>query len=337
MKNIRYFGLLLAALLIGLSDAIAQNSILTGQVTELLGGSKEPVMGANVVVVNKQDRYIVGVITDMDGNYSIAVPTNEKNLTIRFSYIGMKTKNVPFQGQKTLNILLESDTEQLQEVEISAKKIERDAMGVSFLEQTSATQKVMMSDLVETAPVTSVEEALQGQLAGVDIVLGGDPGARSAIRIRGVNSLNSSSEPLIVVDGVPYPTEIEDNFEFATANEEDFGALLNIAPSDIESIEVLKDASATAIYGTKGANGVLLINTKKGATGKTRFTFSSKFTAKFEPASIPLLNGKQYVAMMQDAIWNAANSKGFQSAAAELDLLYNTNEIGYNPSWTYFD
>ena len=223
MKNIRYFGLLLAALLIGLSDAIAQNSILTGQVTELLGGSKEPVMGANVVVVNKQDRYIVGVITDMDGNYSIAVPTNEKNLTIRFSYIGMKTKNVPFQGQKTLNILLESDTEQLQEVEISAKKIERDAMGVSFLEQTSATQKVMMSDLVETAPVTSVEEALQGQLAGVDIVLGGDPGARSAIRIRGVNSLNSSSEPLIVVDGVPYPTEIEDNFEFATANEEDFG------------------------------------------------------------------------------------------------------------------
>ena len=86
--------------------------------------------------------------------------------------------------------------------------------------------------------------------------MGGDPGARSAIRIRGVNSLNASSEPLIVLDGVPYPTEISDDFEFATANEEDFGALLNISPSDIESIEVLKDASATAIWGTQGANGV---------------------------------------------------------------------------------
>lgn len=336
MKSIRYIGLLLAALLIGFSDAFAQNTILTGQVTELLGGVKEPVMGANVVVVNKQNRYIGGVITDFDGNYSIAVP-NEKNLTIRFSYIGMKTVNVPFKGQRTLNVLLEGDTEQLQEVEISAKRIERDAMGVSFLEQTSATQKVMMEDLVETTPVTSVEEALQGQLAGVDITLGGDPGARSAIRIRGVNSLNASSEPLIVVDGVPYPTEIADDFEFATANAEDFGALLNISPADIESIEVLKDASATAIWGTKGANGVLLINTKKGTVGKTRFNFVSKTSAKFEPASVPLLSGKQYVAMMQDAIWNAANSKGLSNAANELELLYNTYEIGYAPDWTYFD
>lgn len=337
MKRLRYFGLLVALLLIGFSEAMAQNAILTGQVTEMYNGSREPIMGANVVVVNKGGRYLGGSITDMDGNYNLPVPTKEKNLIIRFSYVGLKTKDIPFNGQRTLNVTLESDSEQLDVVEIVTKKIERDGMGVSFLEQTSATQKVSMEDIVETTPVTSVEEALQGQLAGVDITLGGDPGARSAIRIRGVNSLNSSSEPLIVVDGVPYATEISDDFEFATANEEDFGALLNISPADIESIEVLKDASATAIWGTKGANGVLLINTKKGTVGKTRFQFVSKTSAKFEPASIPLLNGKQYVAMMQDAIWNAANSKGLGSAAAELDLLYNTYEIGYDPKWTYFD
>ena len=337
MKRLRYFGLLVALLLIGFSEAMAQNAILTGQVTEMYNGSREPIMGANVVVVNKGGRYLGGSITDMDGNYNLPVPTKEKNLIIRFSYVGLKTKDIPFNGQRTLNVTLESDSEQLDVVEIVTKKIERDGMGVSFLEQTSATQKVSMEDIVETTPVTSVEEALQGQLAGVDITLGGDPGARSAIRIRGVNSLNSSSEPLIVVDGVPYATEISDDFEFATANEEDFGALLNISPADIESIEVLKDASATAIWGTKGANGVLLINTKKGTVGKTRFQFVSKTSAKFEPASIPLLNGKQYVAMMQDAIWNAANSKGLGSAAADLDLLYNTYEIGYDPKWTYFD
>ena len=168
-------------------------------------------------------------------------------------------------------------------------------------------------------------------------MVGGDPGARSAIRIRGVNSLNASSEPLIVVNGIPYSTEIDDDFNFATANEEDFGALLNIAPSDIESIEVLKDASATAIYGTKGANGVLLITTKRGAKGKTNFGFNSKLIAKFEPNPIPLLDGHQYVALMQDAIWNAANAKGLQSATNELNLLFNTYDINYVRDWQYFD
>ena len=124
----------------------------------------------------------------------------------------------------------------------------------------------------------------------MDIISGGgDPGARSSIHIRGTNSLNSSSEPLIVIDGVPYTTNIDEDFDFSTANNEDLGALLNIAPTDIESIEVLKDASATAIWGTKGANGVLMITTKKGSMGKTNFSFSSKFTAKFEPKSRPSL------------------------------------------------
>lgn len=120
-----------------------------------------------------------------------------------------------------------------------------------------------MDDLVAAAPIVSVEEALQGQLGGVDIVLGGDPGTRSSIRIRGTGTLNASADPLIVIDGVPYPTDISDDFDFSTANEEDLGALLNISPNDIATVEVLKDASATAIWGTQGANGVLVITTKK--------------------------------------------------------------------------
>ena len=99
----------------------------------------------------------------------------------------------------------------------------------------------------------------------------------------------------------------------------------------------MKDASATAIYGTKGANGVLLINTKRGSMGKTRFSFSSKFTSKHEPKSIPLLDGPQYVSLMQDAIWNAANAKGVGNAINEMDMLFNNAELNYDPNFRYFD
>lgn len=335
MKGFKYIIFALVLLLSG--EVLAQANVLSGKVTEMLGNKQEPIYSANVVVVNKQDRYMNGVITDMEGNYNLSVPTGESDLRIRISYIGMKTKTIPYTGQKQLNVLLEADARILADVVVTGKRIERDVMGVSRREQTSATQKINMDEIISTVPVSSVEDALQGQLGGVDVVLGGDPGARSSIRIRGTNSLSASSEPLIVIDGIPYSTQISKDFSFATANEEDFGALLNIAPSDIASIEVLKDASATAIYGTKGSNGVLLITTKKGAKGRTNFTFSSKFTAKFEPESIPLLNGNQYVSMIQDAIWNTANSKGLDNATSEIDLLFNTYEINFDPNFKYFD
>ena len=315
---------------------MAQNKVISGTVTETLGNSKEPIMGANVVLVNPQGRYVKGAVTDMNGNYNLQVPADSKNLKVRVSYIGMKTQTVNYNGQTHLNFNLENATT-VQEVTVTGQRSGRDRMGISRMEQTSSVQKLEMSEIVETSPVTSVEEALQGQIAGLDINLGGDPGARSSIRIRGTSSLSASNEPLIVIDGVPQDVDISEDFNFATANEEDFGALLNIAPANIESIEVLKDASATAIYGTKGANGVLLINTKRGAMGKTKFSFSTKFTAKQEPESIPLLNGAQYVSMMQDAIWNAANAKGVSSALNELNMLFNNAELNYDPTYRYYD
>jgi TonB-linked SusC/RagA family outer membrane protein len=315
---------------------MAQNKVITGKVTETFGTSKEPIMGANVVLVNSQGRYVKGAVTDFDGNYNLQVPADSKNLKIRVSYIGMKTVTVNYTGQTHQNFNMEGATT-IQEVKVVGQRGGRDGMGITRMEQTSSVQRLEMSEIVETQPVTSVEEALQGQIAGLDINLGGDPGARSSIRIRGTSSLSASNEPLIVIDGVPQDVDISEDFNFATANEEDFGALLNIAPANIESIEVLKDASATAIYGTKGANGVLLINTKRGAMGKTKFSFSSKFTVKQEPSSIPLLNGSQYVSMMQDAIWNAANAKGVSSAANEMNMLFNNAELNYDPTYRYYD
>ena len=318
------------------ATAVAQNNVITGTVMEQFGDDLEPIMGANVVLVNSQNRHVRGTVTDINGKYNLAVPADSKKLRIKVSYIGMKTQTVNYTGQTNINFKLESNTK-IQEVTVTGQRGGRDQMGISRLEQPSATQRLDLSQIVETAPVTSVEEALQGQIAGLDINLGGDPGARSSIRIRGTSSLSASNEPLIIIDGVPQDIDINDDFNFATANEEDFGALLNIAPANIESIEVLKDASATAIYGTKGANGVLLINTKRGAMGRTTFSFSSKYTFKSEPKSIPLLNGAQYVAMMQDAIWNAANAKGISNASSEMNMLFNNPEINYDPTYKYYD
>ena len=245
MKQNRIF-VFLVMLLCSVS-MMAQEKVITGKVTEALdNGMEDPIIGANVVLVNSQNRYVKGVVTDIDGNYYLQVPADSKNLKVRATYIGMKAKTVNYTGQTQIDFKLENETT-LQEVTVTGTRGGRDGMGISRMEQTSSVQKVDLSAIVETSPVTSVEEALQGQIAGLDINLGGDPGARSSIRIRGTSSLSASNEPLIVIDGVPQDVDITDDFNFSTANEEDFGALLNIAPANIESIEVLKDASATAI------------------------------------------------------------------------------------------
>lgn len=335
MNKIKYLIIVFLLLFTGILQA--QNSkVLSGRVFEMVNGEKTPIPGANVVVANSQNRFLTGVATGPDGGYNFRVPTTEKDLNIIVSFIGLKSKKVPYTGQATLDVVLESEDRVMTEVVVEARHVDR-VTGITQKQQTAATQRVEMEEIMAVSPVNTLEEALQGQLGGVDIISGGDPGARSSIRIRGTSTLNASAEPLIVIDGIPYSTDINDDFNFATANAEDFGQLVNIAPTDIESIEVLKDAAATAIWGTKGGNGVLMINTKKGARGKTRFNFSTKFTTRFEPDPIPMLDGNQYVALMQDAIWNSANAQGISNSFTLLDLLYNTPEINYSPDWRYFD
>lgn len=325
---------LTAVMLLGCVIVAVAQQVVTGNVTD--AKFKEPVIGVNVVLVNTQNRYVKGTVTDIDGNYSLQVPKDAKNLSLQVSYIGMKTIKVKYVGQSKVNFQLQDDSKtELREVTVTSSR--RDNMGVSKMERTSSMQTINMTEIVEATPVSSIEEALQGQIAGLDITMGGDPGAKNTMQIRGTNTLTGNSNPLIVVDGVPYDTDIDESFDFSTANSEDFGALLNISPSNIESIDVLKDGAATAIYGSKGSNGVLLINTKKGTMGKTSFNFTSKWTVKQEPSSIPLLNGRQYTAMMQDALWNAANAKGVTNASAEMDMLFNAAPINYNPNYQYYD
>ena len=181
MKQInKIFFVLIAILLSGVMEMAAQTrKVVSGTVTELLGTSAEPLVGVNVNIV-----------------YNVTIPEGETNLTIVFSYIGMQTKRIKYTGQTLLNVRMDSDTKSIDQVEVTARRIERNDMGITNKEMVSATQKVKMDDLVATAPVVSVEDALQGQLGGVDIVLGGgDPGTRSAIRIRGTSTLNASSDP----------------------------------------------------------------------------------------------------------------------------------------------
>ncbi len=322
---------------LSISFSASAQKILTGHVYEMFDGKKSIAIGVNISVNNSQNRMVEGTVSNYNGEFSLRIPEGKGQLTLVFSYIGMKTQSIPYTGQTTLDVVMQEDAQALGDVVISKKREVKSEMGITIREQTAATERIQMNDIVAFTPVTSVEEALQGRLAGVDILSGGDPGARSSIRIRGTATLNTSADPLIVINGVPYSTDIDDSFDFSTANNDDYAAMLNLSPYDIESIEVLKDAASTAIYGTAGANGVLLITTKTGSKGKPRFTFSSKFTGKYEPESIPMLDGKEYVAYIQDAIWNTANAKGVANSANLLDLLYDTPEINFNKDWRYFN
>ncbi len=173
----------------------------------------------------------------------------------------------------------------------------------------------------------SIDQALQGRMAGVDIVSNsGDPGAGMSIRIRGTSSINGRSEPLIVVDGIPFQTETS-NFDFANANQQEYAQLLNVAPSDIESITVLRDAAATALWGTRGSNGVLVITTKRGSKGKPTINYSFRGAVTKQPEQIPMLNGDQYSTLIAEGYMNSFG----------VPLNINANkEFSYDPRDPYY-
>lgn len=308
-------------------------TILTGFVKDFNTG--EPLVGANVNIVNKNNRSIGGTLVDPNGEFHIQI-SQHANVSIIVSFIGYKSQSFIYTGQKTLDVRLQEDAQTIEAVEVVAKKITKNQEGMTKKDMVSASQKVTLEGL-ETAPVASITEALQGAMANVDIITGADPGSKSSIRIRGTTSLNASSDPLIVVDGVPFPVTTSSDFSFATANADDYGTLLNISPADIESIEVLKDAAATSVWGSRGANGVLLIETKKGAKGRIQFSFNTKYELQKQASTIPLLNANQYVALVQDELWNTIGDAGFSNSSSYYSLLFNTKEINFDPSYTYFN
>ncbi|SEW20393.1 TonB-linked outer membrane protein, SusC/RagA family [Chitinophaga sp. YR573] len=292
-------------------------------------GTKLPVIGASVVELDKDKRTVAGVVTDIDGNFALRI-SNPKN-QISVSFISYKTIIQPINDRTVINFQLASNTRDLNEVNITARQIVDNGTGMNIESRntTFATATIKAKDLEELS-ATSIDQALQGRLPGVDIgTTSGDPGAGMSIRIRGTASINGSANPLIVLDGMPYDTEVPSDFNFGSADEQGYAQLLNIAPSDIRDITVLKDAAATAVWGSRAANGVLIINTKRGNIGKPSITYNFKGTFSKQPANVPLLSGDQYATLIPEEI---ANTGG-------LPLNIQTNKEfsfdPYDPYWYY--
>lgn len=254
-----------------------QSAKVTGSVTDEFG---EPIIGVTIRVKNDAR---IGTITDVNGRYSIAA---QGNTTLIFSYVGYRTQEVAVKGRKVINVTLKEDSQLLEETVVIGYG------GVARKDLTGAVSSMKSEDLLRVNPV-SVNQGLQGKLAGVQVSQAdGAPGAGINIQIRGANSFTTSTEPLYVVDGIPFTT--------GNAPETDYGTkqtnnpLNSISPQDIESIEVLKDASATAIYGSRAANGVVIITTKSGSEGKPKVIFSSNFSVSNPVKTIDVLTAADY-------------------------------------------
>ena len=265
--------LLLACLLMGGAGLVmAQNADIKGIVTS--SEDNEPVVGASVLV----EGTTLGSITNIDGEFTIAnVPSSAK--TLRVTYVGMQTQSLPIIRGKVMHIKLNANAELLEEVVVTA-------MGISRSEKTlgySAT--TVKSDEIVKARTTNVADALSGKVAGVQVsATSGDPGAISNITIRGFGSINGSNQPLYIVDGVPLSSSY-----FSTQGKNvSTGGVSNISSEDIESMTVLKGAAATALYGSRAANGVIVITTKSGKKGENR-NFNISYSGNVQARVVSIL------------------------------------------------
>ena len=304
MNNAKY---ILLALLLSLPISFygqGDQLVVTGIVTSDTEGE---IIGAQVLEVDKNDRNVSAAVTDYNGNFSIQIK-NPAN-SIRFSYVGYKTKVFPIGNKRRFVVTLEENT-QLAEVVVLAQAIHSDGgFPIPKREISGAIQQISMSAF-EGLSVMSVDDALQGRIAGLDIVgNSGNLGSGSTLRIRGTSSINSSAEPLIVINGIPYENNMPTNFEYNGATEEQFASLLNINPADIEQITVLKDGAAAAIWGSRGSNGVISIKTKRGMQGPTRVQYSYRFNGSRQPAGLKMLNGNDYTMLMKQALFNPYQSE----------------------------
>ena len=281
---------------------------VSGTISDSFG----PVVGAAIVEMDASNRNISATVTDFNGNFTLKIK-NPKN-RLKISYVGMKTQILPI-NKKVYHVTLE-DAMVLKQVEVKAKKrVESSGLAIPEREVSFASQTINAKEF-EGLGLTSVDEALQGRIAGLDIVMNsGNLGAGTTMRLRGASTISTltSSEPLIVVNGDVWNVD-QSNFDVQNANDEQFAQLLNINPEDIESISVLKDAAATAIWGSQGANGVIEIKTKRGKRGKPRLTYSLRLTGTYQPDGVDLLTGDQYTMLMKEAYFNPRLS----DAAADI-------------------
>lgn len=325
----------LGLILFSVSFVLAQ-VLVKGTVKDNLG---EGVPGASVQVKGTSQ----GTITDLDGKFSLNVPN--KNTTLVISFIGYVTVEMKADPQKPMMISLKEDTKTLDEVVVVGYQ------EVRRRDLTGSVAKANLDDVL-TAPVASIDQALGGRIAGVNVTSGeGMPGGTMNIVIRGNNSLTQENSPLYVIDGFPV---------------EDASATSTLNPSDIESLEVLKDASATAIYGARGANGVVIITTKKGKVGKAQLSYDGSFGVQHVTRTIPMMDAYEFVKLQNEMYpattassyfmtyegkkWSQEDYRNidqynwqdeiFQAAWQHnhtLRLAGGTEGVRYNASLSYFD
>ncbi len=302
-----------------ISSAFAQ-VIITGNVADAI----EPLMMVNVVEVDEAGRFVEATTTDMNGDFSMRIRNTKDKLQI--SYVGYETQTLAIGDRRVFNVVMK-DENLIEEVVIKAVvKKSTGGLEIPEREMSVAAQSLKMSEF-EGMNFTSVDEALQGRIAGLDIVMNsGNLGSGTTMRLRGVSSINGNAEPLIVVDGNVFETTGNDDFDYATANEEKFAELLCVNPDDIESIDVLKDAAATAVWGSQGANGVISIKTKRGSRGPTMVDYSYGLNVTYQPDGIRMLNGDDYTMFMKEAYFNP----NLDDAAANL------RELNYDPSFSEY-
>lgn len=282
-------------IIISKKDAIgASKSILKKITGKIIDEKGEPVIGATVLEEGTSN----GAITDVDGEFSLKDVSENSILTI--SYVGYKTVQLKASDKKLSNIVLQEDSELIDEVVV---------VGYGTVKKRDLTGSVasLSSDVISSVPATSAVEALQGRASGVVVSTSNwAPGETPSILIRGKRSINASNDPLFVVDGIPVT-----------------GGMGEISPSDIESMEVLKDASATAIYGSRGANGVIIITTKQGKEGKTQIDYNGYVGVQTIQNKLDLMNGAEYAEYTREAYRNSSGSNKYLSDTPnkEQDML----------------
>ena len=281
-------------------SVFAQDIQIKGVVVS--GGDNLPLPGVNVVVKGTS----IGTITDLDGQFSFAVPAKSM---LSITYIGYKPLEVAADGSKLMNITLQEDTETLDEVVVVGYGVQKKSV------VTAAISRVTAEDLNNTTP-SRIEDALKGKVSGVQITQSsGQPGADSKVRIRGVGTVNNS-EPLYIVDGMPVD-----------------GGINYLNPTDIQSVEILKDAASAAIYGARAANGVILVTTKSGVSGKTNITYDFTYGLQNPWKKRSVLNATEYMTLMNEVAVNDGNAPKYlpeQIASAGIGTDWQDETFNYD-------
>jgi TonB-linked SusC/RagA family outer membrane protein len=308
--------LILMGMVFAVGALFAQSVQVSGVVTDAADG--QPLPGVTVVVKGTQ----TSTATDVNGRYTVSVPGDA---TLVFSFIGMKIQEEAVGGRTAVNVVLEADITRLEDVVVVAYGTAKKGT------YTGSVAVVGSTDKLKDIPITSFENALQGAAAGVQVgTISGQPGAQAQIRIRGTGSYNASNSPLYVIDGIPSNSGSFDVSGYGGS----LGIMSTLNPSDIESVTILKDAAATSLYGSRGANGVILVTTKKGHQG-LKINFKGSWGINnWAIRNRPYLGGNQARALTLEGAYNQGIYDGLPEAEARANAIIEADK--YTPARTEY-